>query len=55
VVALDQSESVLEQARRRVPGATFLRGDALALPLPDSSFDCVFTAHFYGQRGRSAS
>src|SRR5436853_2937917 len=48
VVALDQSEPMLEQARRRVPRATFLRGDALALPVPNRSFDRVFTAHFYG-------
>ena len=48
VVALDQSESMLEEARRRAPGATFLQGDALALPVPDESFDRVFTAHFYG-------
>jgi ubiquinone/menaquinone biosynthesis C-methylase UbiE len=48
VVGLDQSESMLEEARRTVPGATFLRGDALALPVPNRSFDRVFTAHFYG-------
>src|SRR5205814_7509943 len=29
IVGLDQSESMLEEARRRVPAATFLRGDAL--------------------------
>jgi len=48
VVGLDQSESMLEAARRRVPGATFLRGDALTLPVPSETFDRVFTAHFYG-------
>ena len=48
VVGLDQSESMLEEARRSVPAATFLRGDALALPVPNRSFDRVFTAHFYG-------
>jgi ubiquinone/menaquinone biosynthesis C-methylase UbiE len=48
VVALDQSEAMLEETRRSAPGATLLRGDALALPVPDRSFDRVFTAHFYG-------
>jgi demethylmenaquinone methyltransferase/2-methoxy-6-polyprenyl-1,4-benzoquinol methylase len=48
VVGIDQSESMLEEAHRNVPGATFLRGDALALPVPNRSFDRVFTAHFYG-------
>ena len=48
VVALDQSEAMLEEARRRAPHATFLQGDALALPVPNESFHRVFTAHFYG-------
>ena len=48
VVGFDQSEAMLEQARRRMPRATFVRGDALALPFPNESFDRVFTAHFYG-------
>src|SRR5947207_8433230 len=48
VVALDQSEAMLEEARRTTPHATFVLGDALELPVPDQSFDRVFTAHFYG-------
>jgi ubiquinone/menaquinone biosynthesis C-methylase UbiE len=48
VVALDQSQAMLEEARRRAPHATFVQGDALALPVPNQSFDRVFTAHFYG-------
>ena len=48
VVGLDQSESMLEEARRQAPEATFATGDALELPFPDGSFERVFTAHFYG-------
>jgi ubiquinone/menaquinone biosynthesis C-methylase UbiE len=48
VVALDQSEAMLEQARRRAPHATYVQGDALALPFPNDSFHRVITAHFYG-------
>ena len=48
VVGLDQSESMLDVARTRAPGATFVQGDALALPFEDGSFERVFTAHFYG-------
>ena len=48
VVGLDQSESMLEEARRQAANATYVQGDALALPFEDGSFDRVFTAHFYG-------
>jgi demethylmenaquinone methyltransferase/2-methoxy-6-polyprenyl-1,4-benzoquinol methylase len=48
VIGIDQSESMLEVARRRNPGATFVNGDALALPFEDGSFDRVFSSHFYG-------
>jgi ubiquinone/menaquinone biosynthesis C-methylase UbiE len=48
VVGLDQSESMLEIARARVPAASFVRGDAIELPFPDRSFERVFTGHFYG-------
>lgn len=48
VVGLDQSEGVLAVARRRVPTATFVRGDALGTPFPDGSFGRVFTGNFYG-------
>ena len=47
VVALDQSARMLAEARERVPAATFVQGDALALPFADSSFDRVFTSYFY--------
>jgi ubiquinone/menaquinone biosynthesis C-methylase UbiE len=47
VVALDASERMLEAARRQAPDATFVRGDALALPFEDGSFERVFTSYFY--------
>jgi ubiquinone/menaquinone biosynthesis C-methylase UbiE len=48
VVGLDQSESMLEIARRQAPSAELVRGDALVLPFPDGAFGRVFTGHFYG-------
>jgi ubiquinone/menaquinone biosynthesis C-methylase UbiE len=48
VVGLDQSESMLEEARRQAPQADYVQGDALALPFEDAAFDRLFTAHFYG-------
>lgn len=48
VVGLDQSARMLAEAKRRVPNATFVEGDGLALPFPDASFARVFTGHFYG-------
>jgi ubiquinone/menaquinone biosynthesis C-methylase UbiE len=48
VVGLDQSASMLEEARRKAPDAELVRGEALELPFPDGSFDRVFTGHFYG-------
>jgi ubiquinone/menaquinone biosynthesis C-methylase UbiE len=48
VVGLDQSEGMLEEARRQAPHATFVRGDGLSLPFDDAAFERVFTAHFYG-------
>jgi ubiquinone/menaquinone biosynthesis C-methylase UbiE len=48
VVGLDQSESMLDEARRQAPNAEFIQGDALDLPFEDGSFGRVFTGHFYG-------
>jgi ubiquinone/menaquinone biosynthesis C-methylase UbiE len=47
VVGLDQSERMLGVAREQAPGATFVPGDALALPFGDGAFDRVFTSYFY--------
>jgi ubiquinone/menaquinone biosynthesis C-methylase UbiE len=48
IVGLDQSESMLEEARRQAPDATYVAGDALSLPFEDDSFTRVFAGHFYG-------
>jgi ubiquinone/menaquinone biosynthesis C-methylase UbiE len=47
VVGLDQSERMLEVARRQAPQARFVQGDALAVPFEDGEFDRVFTSYFY--------
>jgi demethylmenaquinone methyltransferase/2-methoxy-6-polyprenyl-1,4-benzoquinol methylase len=48
ITGLDQSERMLEVARRRLPEARFVHGDALALPFQADSFDRVATMSFYG-------
>jgi demethylmenaquinone methyltransferase/2-methoxy-6-polyprenyl-1,4-benzoquinol methylase len=48
VVGLDQSATMIDEAHRQAPEATFVQGDALELPFEDGSFDRIFTAHFYG-------
>jgi ubiquinone/menaquinone biosynthesis C-methylase UbiE len=45
---LDQSEAMLDVARERVPGATFVRADIPPLPFGDAGFERAFTSHFYG-------
>jgi demethylmenaquinone methyltransferase/2-methoxy-6-polyprenyl-1,4-benzoquinol methylase len=48
IVGLDQSGRMLDVARERVSTARFVRGEGLALPFAEDSFERVFTAHFYG-------
>jgi ubiquinone/menaquinone biosynthesis C-methylase UbiE len=48
VTGLDQSTAMLELASARVPGAGFVRSDALRVPFGDDAFERVFTSHFYG-------
>jgi SAM-dependent methyltransferase len=47
VVGLDYSDAMISIARRRIPGASFVVGDALALPFADASFERVFASFFY--------
>ena len=47
VVALDQSEAMIDIARERLPNADLVVGDALAIPFPGDSFDRVFASYFY--------
>jgi demethylmenaquinone methyltransferase/2-methoxy-6-polyprenyl-1,4-benzoquinol methylase len=48
VTGLDQSARMLAVARRRLPGAELVQGDALAPPFAPGSFERVFSGHFYG-------
>ena len=48
VVGLDQSIRMLDVARRQVPRATFVNGDAFALPFPNDCFSRVFMASVCG-------
>ncbi len=44
VVGVDREPALLEKARERAPAnATFVEGDATALPFPDGAFDLVAT------------
>lgn len=47
VVGLDQSARMLDEARARLPHASFVQGDALALPFPNGAFGRLFTSFFY--------
>ena len=42
-VGLDRSPAMLARARRRLPHAPLVVGDAAALPFPDASFDAAVT------------
>ena len=48
-VGLDFSGRMLKQAVGREAADAYVRGDALALPFRDRSFDRVFSSHFYGR------
>ena len=48
LTGLDQSAAMLEVAAARVPGASFVQGDALAPPFGPGAFERVHAGHFYG-------
>jgi hypothetical protein len=48
VTGLDQSSRMLGIARRRLPDAALVQGNAFSLPFPDGALERVFTSHFYG-------
>ena len=48
ITGLDQSASMLELARAKLPEGRFVQGDALELPFADGSFERVLTSFFYG-------
>jgi ubiquinone/menaquinone biosynthesis C-methylase UbiE len=48
ITGLDQSPRMLGIAAEAAPEATFVRGDALALPFADDAFERVLSGHFYG-------
>ena len=48
ITGLDQSTSMLELARAKVPEGRFVQGDALELPFADGSFERLLTSFFYG-------
>jgi ubiquinone/menaquinone biosynthesis C-methylase UbiE len=45
---------MLAIARSRIPGASFVRGDALAMPFRSAQFDCLVAGHFYGHLDETA-
>jgi ubiquinone/menaquinone biosynthesis C-methylase UbiE len=47
VTGLDQSDAMIAIERERIPGATFVVGDALDLPFAEGAFERVFTSYFY--------
>jgi ubiquinone/menaquinone biosynthesis C-methylase UbiE len=48
ITGIDQSETMVEVASARLPGARFVVGDALDPPFEDGAFERVHTSHFYG-------
>jgi cyclopropane fatty-acyl-phospholipid synthase-like methyltransferase len=53
VTAIDLSARQVELAREHVPEATVLQADALALALPESSFDAIVSLYMSGHVPRA--
>lgn len=54
-IGIDQSEKMIEIARKEHPDAEFLVGDMTAIPFPDAEFDAVFcVAAFHHLSSESA-
>ena len=51
ITGLDRSSRMLAIAAERLPHATLVEGDGLALPFPDDAFDRVVSDNFYGHLG----
>jgi ubiquinone/menaquinone biosynthesis C-methylase UbiE len=47
VTGVDPSEAMLAVASQRLPNATFVKGEAEALPFPDERFDVVISAQTF--------
>ena len=47
VTGVDASESMVAAAAQRLPSATFVQGEAEALPFPNERFDVVISAQSY--------
>jgi ubiquinone/menaquinone biosynthesis C-methylase UbiE len=54
VAAVDQSPSMLQVARTRLPHGLVAQADAFRLPFRAREFDCVTSGHFYGHLQDSA-
>jgi SAM-dependent methyltransferase len=46
---VDVADKMIDEARRRVPGATFLVGDAFSMVLPSEAYDIVVTLEMFAQ------
>ncbi len=55
MIQFDRSIGMMQRGSRRLPGATFVQGDALNLPFVDESFATCFSwglAHIFGSTSR---